>query len=125
MKRHLDEDDNFFHITCHIDEVLHAKIEKGQYVELERLLAKERPLRDEQPMQMVNHDGVTYFVNATSRESKISGIRKWDQAFRVYAAIYSRANLHRSAKIWQYVDVIHLAANSYMWDSMSLYDVTF
>ena len=32
------EDDDFFHITCHVEKALTQKIKKGEYVDLERLL---------------------------------------------------------------------------------------
>ena len=35
-------DDDFFHLTFHIDPNLIHKIEKGEFVELEKLLPKER-----------------------------------------------------------------------------------
>ena len=35
-------DDNFFHLTCHIDKNLREKIERGEYVELEKLLPKDK-----------------------------------------------------------------------------------
>ena len=31
------DDDEFFHITCHLDSVLHTKIEREEYVDLEKL----------------------------------------------------------------------------------------
>ena len=36
----IPDDDEFFHITCHIEPTLKAKIERGEYVELEKLLPK-------------------------------------------------------------------------------------
>ena len=62
---------------------------------------------------------------AAGKYDKINGIHKWEQAFRIYAAIYSKANPHRAAEIWQYVDVIHLAAATYSWENVSMYDNTF
>ena len=59
------------------------------------------------------------------KNSKFLGVRRWEQAFRVYAAIYSAANPARSAEIWQYVYVINLAASSYQWDDVAQYDYTF
>ena len=94
-------DNEFFHITCHIELGLKQKIERGEFVELERLLPR---------------DG---------NKRKISSVRKWEQAFRLYTAIYSRANPHRVAEIWQYVYVINLAATSYTWDNVASYDYTF
>ena len=35
LMRSLDEDDEFFHITCHIDKTLKQKIECGEYINLE------------------------------------------------------------------------------------------
>ena len=85
-------DDEFFHLTCHVDSSLIAKIERGEFVDLERLLSKDPvcKLGADNRMEIVNKDGYTYFVPAVDREtSRIGGIRKWEQAFRVYAAIYS------------------------------------
>ena len=36
------DDDDFFHLTCHIDPGLYAKIEHGEYVDLEKLLPQLR-----------------------------------------------------------------------------------
>ena len=35
LLRNLDSDDDFFHVTCHIDENLKTKIQRGEYVDLE------------------------------------------------------------------------------------------
>ena len=122
----LDHDDDFFHVSCHIDPVLKSKIQKGDFVDLDRLLPK---LRNsfaiaENKMDLVFRDGHSYFVPAAS-ESKINGVRKWEQAFRVYAAIYSEANPSRAAEIWQYVHIINVAASAYVWENVANYDYTF
>ena len=65
MKYLESEDDEFFHTICHIDEALREKIEKGKFVELEKLLQKktlQHLNRDENRMQLVNKDGMSYFV---------------------------------------------------------------
>ena len=122
-------DDEFFHLTCHVDPNIIPKIEKGEFVDLEKLLPRD-PTRklsgDEGRMELANRDGAIFFILASKQEQgKISGVRKWEQAFRVYAAIYSRANPHRSAEIWQYVYIINLAASSYSWDNVACYDYAF
>ena len=38
----LDNDDDFFHVTCHIELGLKENIECGEFVESERLLPKSR-----------------------------------------------------------------------------------
>ena len=75
-------------------------------------------------MDLVYKDGHSYFIPAASG-NKITGIRCWEQAFRVYAAVYSQANPMRAAEIWQYVYTINTAARSYQWENVANYDVTF
>ena len=119
-------DNNFFHLTCHIDENLVAKIEKGEYVDLDKLLSKDKRKKlDESRMEWVHSENGTYLALMSDRTSKITGFRKWEQAFRVYATIYCGANPHRSKEIWQYVSVISTAASSFLWENVFEYDVTF
>ena len=119
-------DDDFFHLTCHIDPSLIHKIEKGEFIELEKLIPKEKLGRtsDENRLEWVQRDGGTYLVPAQC-DSKIGSFRKWEQAFRAYATIYCGANPHRAKEIWQYITVINTAANSYLWDNVYNYDITF
>ena len=77
-------------------------------------------------MELINRDGSTYFVPVgLDRDQKINNIRKWEQAFRAYVTIYSRANPSRSAEVWQYIYTINLAANAYAWENVASYDYTF
>ena len=51
-------DDDFFHLTCHIDPNLIHKIEKGEFVELEKLLPKDKLGRsgEENRLEWVQRD---------------------------------------------------------------------
>ena len=121
------DDDDFFHVSCHVDQLLKNKIERGDFVELDRLLPKPRNslnMELEQRMNLIQRDGHAYFVPSPGA-NRIGSVRKWEQAFRIYAAIYSQANPTRAAEIWQYVHVINVAASSYAWDNVSSYDITF
>ena len=40
FRRLFDNDDDFFHVNCHIDPNLKSKIERGEFIELEKLLPK-------------------------------------------------------------------------------------
>ena len=124
--RYLDgEDDEFFHTTRRIDQSTREKIQKGGYVELEKLIQKRTQYEPaEKRMQLVNRDGSSYFV-PYEREVKIDSIRKWEQAFRVYSTIYCQANPTRAGEILQYVDVIHRAAAIFSWDNVAKYDYVF
>ena len=125
-----DDDDEFFHVTCHIDKNLRGKIAHGEFVDLEKLLPKDRAgvgsivtNHDENRVELVSRDGHTYFKPI--RDTQINGLRKWEQAFRIYAAIYTDANPERSGKIWQYMHCINVAASSYQWENVASYDLTF
>ena len=122
-----DNDDNFFHVTCHVEPSLRAKIERGEFIDLERLLTKDTNFKvyDEKRIELVSRGGNTFFTLVSDHEAKINGIRKWEQAFRIYAAIYMRANPHQASKVWEYVYVINTAASSFHWDNVAFYDSTF
>ena len=75
-------------------------------------------------MDLIYKDGHSYFMPAPI-ENRISGVCKWEQAFCVYATMYSQVNPNRSAEIWQYVHTINTAASAYVWKNVSNYDVTF
>ena len=124
-----DTDDDFFHITCHIEQGLKTKIANGEFVDLEKLLPKSRSQMMtgyDNEIEVIRKNGSTYVIPETGQKDiKINSIRRWEQAFRVYCAIYCEANPDRAAEIWQYVHVINTAAQSYTWENVSFYDVTF
>ena len=121
---------NFFHTTCHIEDTIREKIEKGKFVELDKLIQKrilQYNFKDQEHsrMQLINKDGMSYFVPTIDRESRIDGIKKWEQAFRVYTTIYCKANPNRAGEILQYIDTIHRAAAIFNWDNVAKYDYVF
>ena len=120
-----DDDDDFFFTTCHVDQQLVAKIRRGMYVELEKLLAKPRIFKmEEDKLNLINKNGEAKFVQS-NETPRITNVRRWEQAFRIYATIYSEANPNRSAEILQHIGVINRAASKYTWDSVAYYDHTF
>ena len=128
VDHHLDVDDQFFHVTCHVEESMRGKIQRGEYVDLQKLLPKPCNARNainDNKLDLVYRDGHSFFVPSAASEVKINGIRRWEQAFRIYAAIYSQANPLRAAEIWQYVHIINTAASAYVWDNVANYDFTF
>ena len=122
-----DCDDEFFHIMCHIDPALRMKIEKGDFVDLERLLPKNRSqmFKEDNAMQFYYNEGGEPYWAPARKETCISNVHKWEQAFQVYAAIYSDANPLRASEIWLYVCIINHAASAYTWENISFYDITF
>ena len=127
-----DQDDEFFHVTSQIEPNLRSKIERGEFVELERLLPKDklpgfRSTSDDlnKLFQLITQGTNSYIDPPAPKVGKINSVRKWDQAFRVFAAIYTRANPERASEIWQYVYVIHTAAAANPWDNVYFYDINF
>ena len=125
LARYFDnEDDKFFHITCHVDPVIRAKIHKGEFIELEKLLQKPEALmyKKRNRYQMIIEDGQQVWTEAEDKSTKIEGIRRWEQAFRIYAAIFCEANPNRSVEILQYIETINDASKKFTWESVAHYD---
>ena len=131
IRRFLDDDDDFFHVSCHLEPSMKNKIERGEYVDLERLLPKDKfknRLQDTEGFslpEIFTRGGHTYVGTPPDKEQKINSIRKWEQAFRVYAAVYTEAHPDRSSEIWQYINNINVAAASYQWENVAYYDYVF
>ena len=129
LKRFFDNDDEFFHIACHIEPSLRTKIQNGEYVELEKLLPRSgnklASANDDKRLELVFSKEGTFVAPSQDREVKINSARKWEQAFRIYAAIYTKENPSRSHEIWKYIHVINMAAATHSWDNVAYYDFTF
>ena len=48
-------------------------------------------MSNERKMQIIEKDGQT-FLSTAEKENHINSVRKWEQAFCIYATIYSTAN---------------------------------
>ena len=99
-------------------------------MELEKLLPKKRfvksPERGGGRLDLIKKDGHSFLITKDDKDNqKIFGFRRWEQAFRVYAHIYSNANPHRCGEIWQYIDSIHSASTTFLWDNVANYDFSF
>ena len=123
-----NQDDKFFHIICHIDQGLRDKIKKGEFVDLEKLLIKHQGNRQKSSgkIEIVNREGSNKFdLIQNEQEGKITNVNKWEQAFRLYATVYTKEHPHRSAEILQYMDTIHRAARTFNWEAVADYDFCF
>ena len=120
-------DENYLIVAAHVDEHTQVKIEKGQYVDLARLIPRDRlDEEDDNTMQMVVKQGKTFWKPSSLYEGvTINNIAKWEQAFRVFADIYTRAHPHRATELIQYNHIIHMTASTYVWDNVYLYDKDF
>ena len=121
-------DDDFFHIICHVDRKLRDKIEKGEFVDLEKLLPQGKYGRKSKDgatkLELVHREGETFYQPAEA-PNQITNVRKWEQAFRIYAMIYCNANPEHTGEIWQYTYIINTAAATYVWENVAEYDYNF
>ena len=118
----------FIHVTSHLEDVVLQKIRKGEFLELEKLLNKAmNPLKTdaEGKMDLVNHDGHTYFVPSSDKDHRINNIKQWERAFRIYIMIYSEANPTQTSEILQYLDIIMEASQTFVWANIAQYDYSF
>ena len=67
-------DNDFFHLTCHIDSSLIEKIGKGEFVELDKLLPKDKRKRTEDNrLEWIESDGGTFLALVNNRMNRING----------------------------------------------------
>ena len=120
------DDDEYFHLACHVDNALKQKIERGEYVELDKLVPRRKSFAAEDGcLEWVTKDRLTFLAPAQDKDQKITNYKKWDQAFRVYTSIYCNVKPSRLGEIWQYIHTISSAATSFQWDNVAYYDTVF
>ena len=84
-------DKNYLLLGSHVELALQEKVKSGEYVDLAKLLPRERNLHSEdQRMELVNRGGQSFFIPVSDRDSGggITSFNKWEQAFRVFMNIY-------------------------------------
>ena len=77
-------------------------------------------------MEIVNRNGKTYFVpRVDSDNHSISNFSRWEQAFRIYLNVYTRAHPKKSSELIQYNHIIHSISLTYVWNNVYSYDKEF
>lgn len=131
IERHKDTDkcDEIERLmSSHVDESVKLKIQKGEFIELHKLIFKDKTSENEgNKVKVTNPDGDTYFIPSAGEDNScvIGSFRKWQKCFRVYAEIYATANPSRAGDIIQYMDDIENAASLYIWENVAKYDLRF
>ena len=120
-------DENYMAIGVHIDKVLKQKIVANEYVDFARLIAKDKITRNDQnetKMELVTRGGSTFFVPA-NEHANLTSFAKWEQAFRIFTNIYTKAYPWKSSELIQYNHVIGTAAQNFAWENVYSYDKEF
>ena len=121
-------DENYLVIGSHVDSAVQQKIIHNEYVDFAKLLPKGNRVAQEEDhrMELISKGGYTYFVPVSDREvSTINGFSRWEQAFRIFSNIYTRAYPHKATELIQYNHVIYTASTIYAWENVYKYDREF
>ena len=114
-------------VGAHIDKSLKQKILANEYVDFAKLVSKDKILRsdnNETKMELVTRGGSTFFVPA-SDNVHIVNFAKWEQAFRIFSNIYTKAYPWKSSELIQYNHIICAASQSFSWENVYSYDKEF
>ena len=121
-------DETYSLVTMHIDDATYKKIINHEYVDFAKLIAKDRVMDEDRGVELVPmlKGGKTVFAPTHDRDSTaITNYARWEQAFRVYSAIFSREFPTRAHELIQYNHIIHTAALTYVWSNVYAYDRDF
>ena len=128
----IEVDEKYSHSTSHLNGALIAKIEKGEFVELAKLIKRSVPsgiAEDENKrIQLYDREGSSYYLplgNHRETPIAINSYKKWLKAFKLYANIYTKANPWRVKEVFDYIETIEEAAEKYSWNNVYAYDIEF
>ena len=120
-------DEDYAIIGVHLDDNLRKKIIQGEFVDFSKLIPKDKIVTEaDRRLEIVTKNGQTFFQPITERERvDISSLYRWDQAFRIFSAIYNEVHPHRATELLQCSHIIHHAAQIFVWDNVYAYDIDF
>ena len=117
-------DQDYQMIDAHVDETMRQKIIKFEFIELSKLLPRNKS--EDNRMEIVSKNGSTYLSPVSDRDNvQINSYSKWEQAFRVYANVLTSRFPTKATELLQYNHTIQTASFSYYWDNVSAYDKEF
>ena len=108
-------DEEYLVIGSHVDSALQQGIIDFEYIDFARLLPKDRVTKmDDHRYELVVKGGNTYFSPIAERENTIiSNFSRWEQAFRIYSNVLTRAYPGKASELIQYNHTIYMAALSF------------
>ena len=119
-------DEEYLVIGGHVDESIQQNIIQGDYVDFGKILPRDKIVTSDEDsrLELVIKNGKTFWL-PVSESVVIANISCWEQAFRIYSNVYTRAHPQRSAELIQYNHIIHTIAGMYIWDNIYNYDKEF
>ena len=118
-------DNNYQMIDSHVDNHLKRKILNFEYVDFNKLLAKNRSSEDSH-LEFTVKNGQTFLTPVCDKEGgQVMSYIKWEQAFRVFSNILTTRYPDKATELLQYNHTIHTASMSYSWENVYSYDKEF
>ena len=121
-------DENYMVVGAHLDRNLQSKIINSEYVDFSKLISRDQIGReDENRNELVSRGGSTFFVPVADRliGGGINNFSKWEQAFRIFANVYTKVFPHKASELIQYNHTIYTAAQNFSWENVYAYDKEF
>ena len=123
-------DEDYQMIDAHVDDALKKRVINFDYIDLAKLLNKNRGMDSEshnQRLEIVSKNGMTYLSPVADKDNgqTISSYSKWEQAFRVYSNILTTKYPNKATELLQYNHTIQSASTAYIWDNVYAYDREF
>ena len=118
-------DQDYLVVGGHVDQAMQEKIINSEYIDFGKLLPKDRILAEEDSrLELVVKNGRTFWV-PVSESVNINCFSRWEQAFRIYANVYTQRYPSRATELIQYNHVIHSISGIYVWENVYAYDKEF
>ena len=118
-------DEEYSVVGNHLDESTISEIKRGDYVDFGKLLPRDCiAIEEDHRLQPIYKDGQVYW-QPPMETGNISSYTKWEQAFKVYAKIYTKYHPQRALELIQYSHDIHSAFLTFIWENVYLYDKEF
>ena len=119
----MEIDEGYKLVALHFEDSLKDKIINCEYVDFSKLLPKNRDMGPY--MQIVNRGGQAWWEEIGDRVQTVGNYKRWEQAFRVYADVYTSVHIGRGSELIQFNHVIHSLSPSFTWDNIYAYDCEF
>ena len=121
-------DENYMVVGAHLDRNLQSKTINSEYVDFSKLISRDQiGHEDENRMELVSRGGSTFFVPVADRliGRGINNFSKWEQAFRIFANVYTKVYPHKASELIQYNHTIYTAAQNFSWENVYAYEKEF
>ena len=114
-------------IGGHVESSLQENIINFEYVDFSKLIPRDRIAKfEDNRFKLVMKGGATFFAPISDRDlTAINNFSRWEQAFRIYSNVLTRAYPGKASELIQYNHTIYTAALTFQWDNVHHYDKEF